>query len=277
MNTPKISIIISCYNDKHVSGAVKSALSQDYINKEIILIDDGSDKEVAESIKRLGAKVDRAIIQPNFGQSIARNNGIKVSTGKYILNHDSDDFFDPAFCSKAVNILEQEKEVKIVTCKAHRIYEEKVVDVYTPAGGDYRAFLYSNAALGSSMFRKEDWKRVGGYEEELPILGFEDWEFYLNILKNGGTAKVINEILFNYRMRKESTTRRISHLRNNKFKQIIQKHRELYLQNFDGLIENLFSRMDGYQRQIQKIKESPERKLGVLVLRPLRMLKGFIK
>lgn len=271
--TPKISIVIASYNDPFVEKAVESALEQDYENKEIILVDDGSKGQFKALTESLRDRVDLFIQQPNSGQSIARNNAIKKAGGKYILNHDSDDFFETSFCSEAVEVLENNKEVKIVTCKANRIFEKKKIDVYIPGGGTYENFLFANAALGSSMFRRAGWEEVGGYEEELPILGFEDWELYLNILKRGGTAYVIDEVLFNYRLRPNSITRRISNLRNEKFKHIILKHQELYIHRFESTINNLFSRMENMQKDISKIKEGPDYKTGKRLLGPFRFLK----
>jgi glycosyltransferase involved in cell wall biosynthesis len=273
----KVSIIIACYNDPYVVEAVKSANSQTYQNKEIILVDDGSNGEVAEIIQNLKNDVDHILVQENSGQSIARNNGIKKSTGELILNLDSDDLFEPDFCEKAVEVFTTNRNVKIVTCKARRFNINGIIDVFTPRGGSIDDFLFSNSALGSSMFRKADWKEVGGYEENLPILGFEDWELYLNILKSGGQAYVLNEVLFNYRIRKNSTTVRIKNLKQDKFKCIIQKHRELYLDHFDGLLDELFLRIHSSEKQRQKIMERPDYRLGYSILEPLRKLKSMFK
>ena len=82
---PKISIIIACYNDPDVEKAVESALMQTYKNKEIIVVNDGSNKSISNLIAGLSDKVDKVINQPNQGQSIARNNGIKKASGSNIF------------------------------------------------------------------------------------------------------------------------------------------------------------------------------------------------
>lgn len=270
---PKVSIVIACYNDPFVEKAIESSIAQNYENKEVILVDDGSDEKFKKLLSSLSEKVDVFIQQSNSGQSIARNNAIKKSQGKYILNHDSDDFFEESFCKKAVEIMEIDEEVKIVTCKANRIYKNEVMDVYTPIGGNFENFLYANAALGSSMFRRVDWEECGGYEEKLPILGFEDWDLYLNILKGGGIAYVLDEILFNYRLRENSISRRIANLRNEKFRHIILKHRELYVDRFEDTVNNLFSRIERVEKEKIKLKEGPDYKTGNRLLRPFRYLK----
>lgn len=271
----KVSIIIACYNDPDVITAVDSAKAQTYNNKEIIVVDDGSDQAVAGMIEDLRDKVDHVVVQKNAGQSTARNRGIKKGSGKYILNLDSDDFFEPNFCEKAIELMDKDPEVKIVTCRAKRFNKKGSIDIYTPSGGDYTNFLTSNSALGSAMFRREDWIKCGGYEEALPILGYEDWEFYLNILKEGGRAAVLNEILFHYQVRENSTTVKIRGFKHDKFKHIILKHSELYKENFEALVTNLIERLKS--EELEKIKNTTriDFKLGQTILMPLRLIKSL--
>jgi glycosyltransferase involved in cell wall biosynthesis len=274
---PKVSIIIACYNDPDVVVAIKSAYNQTYSNKEIIVVDDGSNQHTGKAIESVREFIDIVITQENQGQSVARNNGIGKATGEYIINLDSDDYFEKSFCMKSIAEFEKNREVKIVTCKARRFNKEGEIDIFTPLGGDLRNFLFSNSALGSSMFKKEDWVVCGGYEEKLPILGFEDWDFYLNILKTGGIAYVLPEVLFNYQVRRNSTTAKIKDFKLDKFKHIILKHSELYKDNFEDLVSNLIDRLRA--EEVEKIKNTQrlEFKLGIAFLTPLRFIKSLIK
>jgi glycosyltransferase involved in cell wall biosynthesis len=274
----KVSIIIPCYNDaKYIEKAVHSALNQTYPNIEVIIVDDGSNAETKIILKKLEPKITKLLTQENQGQSIARNNGIRNAIGDYILNLDSDDFFELSFCEKAVKKFQEDNEIKIVTCQANRFNDLGNIDVFVPKGGGLNDFLFRNSAMGSSMFKRKDWERCGGYEEKLPILGFEDWEFYIQILKFGGCAYVINEILFNYQLREGSTSNRIRHKRSDNFKLIIRKHRELYFDNFDALLEELLNRIE--REEFEKIKNTQrlEFKIGKLILKPFRWVKLLIR
>ena len=90
------SIIVPVYNVKnYLQDAVDSILNQTYKDYEIILIDDGSDDgsevlcdEISKSISRI-----KAIHQQSQGASQARNNGMKIASGKYLLFLDSDDLW----------------------------------------------------------------------------------------------------------------------------------------------------------------------------------------
>jgi glycosyltransferase involved in cell wall biosynthesis len=278
MKNPLLSIVISCYNDAdYIEQAVSSALNQTYSNKEIIVIDDGSNIETKAVLKKLEPKITILITQDNQGQSIARNNGIRKANGEYILNLDSDDFFEITFCEKAINKFEDDEEIAIVTCNVNRFNTSGSIDIFFPNGGFLNNFLFSNSAMGSSMFKRKDWERCGGYEEKLPILGLEDWEFYIRILKLGGYAYVIQETLFNYQVRENSTTDRIREVRLDKFKHIIMKHKQLYSANFEILVENLFDQIKREQSEKMKNTERIDFKIGKAVLRPLRWIKAVIK
>lgn len=272
---PKVSIVIACYNDPNVGKAIESASTQTYINKEIIVVDDGSNEETKHIIKEISDKIDILITQENQGQSIARNNGIKRSGGKYILNLDSDDYFEKSFCEKAVKILEEGEEIKIVTCKARRFNAKGEIDIFTPRGGSKHDFLFSNSALGSAMFRKSDWETVGGYEEKLPILGLEDWELYIQLLKEGGYAYVIPEVLFNYQIRKNSITARIKHEKSDKFREIVLKHKDIYINHYELLVNNLFDRIRIEEKKQADLVKKKDFRLGRAFLKPVRMLKSF--
>ena len=275
---PLISIIIPCYNDaQYIEQAVNSALNQTYSNKEVIVVDDGSNEETKIVLNKLEPKITKLITQENKGQSTARNVGICASKGEYILVLDSDDFFEPTFGEKAINKFREDEEIAIITCLAKRFSENGLIDIFTPRGGDLNNFLFSNSALGSTIFKRKDWEYCGGYEEKLPLLGFEDWEFYIQILKRGGYAYVIDEILFNYQIRENSTTDRIRDLKLEKFKCIIFKHKELYKDNFENLIENLFERIEREKSEKVKNTQSMEFQIGKTILKPFRWIKSIFK
>lgn len=277
-NTPLLSIVIACYNDAdYIEQAVNSALKQTYANKEVIVVDDGSNSETKAVLKKLEPKITMLITQENQGQSIARNNGIREAKGEYVLNHDSDDFFEATFCEKAIDKFEDDKEIAIVTCQANRFNSKGSIDVFTPGGGTLNNFLFANLALGSSMFKRKDWESCGGYEEKLPILGFEDWDFYIQILKFGGYAYVIKEVLFNYQVRENSTTDRIRDFKLEKFKYIIMKHEVLYKDNFENLVTDLFERIHKEEKEKIKNKERIDFKIGKAILKPLRFVKWLLE
>lgn len=102
----KVSVIIPVYNvERYVEQCIKSALYQTYENKEIIVIDDGSSDLSGAIVKSLCEKYKQIVIfrTENQGQSIARNIGLDIATGDYVLFLDSDDWIDEKTLEICVN------------------------------------------------------------------------------------------------------------------------------------------------------------------------------
>ena len=93
-----VSVIIPVYNaEKYIENCLKSVINQTYKNVEIICVDDGSKDRSSEIIKNLSAAFSkiRYIFQENAGVSAARNNGLSVAEGDFIVFLDSDDYIHP--------------------------------------------------------------------------------------------------------------------------------------------------------------------------------------
>lgn len=95
MEDPKISIIVPIYNvERYLDECVQSLVGQTYRNLEIILVDDGSPDACPRMCDAWEEKDERirVIHKPNGGLSDARNAGIDIASGDYIMFVDSDDF-----------------------------------------------------------------------------------------------------------------------------------------------------------------------------------------
>jgi len=92
-----VSIIIPFYNTPHLMlrKALDSILEQSFINFEVLLINDGSKKDYSHLEKEYSQdKRIKFFTQENLGVSAARNKGIEIACGKYIVFHDADDFVE---------------------------------------------------------------------------------------------------------------------------------------------------------------------------------------
>ncbi|MDT0650828.1 glycosyltransferase family 2 protein [Autumnicola edwardsiae] len=271
-----ISIIIPCYNDsQYIEKAVDSALDQDYENKEVIVVDDGSNRSTKKVLKELKSKLSILVTQENKGPAAARNRGINVASGKYILVLDSDDYFEPSFCTKAVKILDSGNH-KTITCQARWFKNENECRVFKPSGGDIKKFLLWNATLSNSMFRKADWQEVGGYDEKMTS-GFEDWEFFIRLHANGGKTYVIPEVLFHYRIKDDSVSKKASTLKFELLRYIYFKHEVLYKEHYTLIIDHLLDRLEQEERTKVKKTESLEFRIGSNLLKPFRKLKRLFR
>jgi len=102
MGEPLVSVIINNYNyDRFLKEAIDSAMSQNYKNKEIIVVDDGSTDKSRKIIESYGDRVI-SVFKENGGQASAMNAGFKVSKGEWLCFLDSDDVWIPEKISKIV-------------------------------------------------------------------------------------------------------------------------------------------------------------------------------
>lgn len=113
-----ISIIVPIYNaEKYLARCVGSVIAQTFPNWELLLIDDGStDKSgyICDAYAQQDWRI-RVVHQPNGGVSAARNRGVQLAQGKYILFVDSDDHMLPTMCETMVKALES-TESDCVVC-----------------------------------------------------------------------------------------------------------------------------------------------------------------
>lgn len=272
----ELSIVIPYFNAASFLERTLEAIKQQVVvNYELIVVDDGSDTMNKNVLMANQYQIDVLLTQENQGQASARNAGIRKAKGEYILNWDADDYFEPTFCYKAIQIFEADPEVKIVTCEALRTSNGVTGDYIKPIGGTYKNFLFENSALGSAMFKKADWKQVGGYDEAQKLRGFEDWDFYLRILYPCGRAFVIPEQLFTYTVHSESTTSRIilNDLSLERREYIYLKNQDIYGENYSLLIKDLFNRLFLERKERYKNFKRKEFVLGSAILKPLKLLK----
>lgn len=94
---PKISIVVPVFRtEKYLRQCIDSVLQQSYNKLELILVNDGSDDKSPSICDGYARKDSRVIVlhQKNAGLSAARNAGIRIASGEYILFLDSDDYWD---------------------------------------------------------------------------------------------------------------------------------------------------------------------------------------
>lgn len=230
-----VSVVIPCHNHGNfLEETVNSVKNSTYKNIEIILVNDGSTDNSLEVIKNL-AKENLGIFyinQSNSGPAEARNAGIEFANGFYILPLDGDDKIHSEYIEQAVSTFEHQPDTKVVYCQAEKFGRKS---------GKWNLKSFSHAALAtenmifvSALFRKSDWEAVGGFDVEMDK-GWEDWEFWISMLKDGGQAVQLPLTGFYYRI--HSTSRRKS-FQNEDKKQAInylnKKHSDFFWKHIYG-------------------------------------------
>ena len=111
-----LSIIVIAYNtpEQYLQKCIESIIKQTYSQIEIIIVDDGSENNISETIKKYNDNRIKIIRQENQGESVARNVGIQATTTDNIMFVDSDDWIEPNTCEKINNYIKQIKDYEII-------------------------------------------------------------------------------------------------------------------------------------------------------------------
>lgn len=273
---PLVSVIVPCYNYGAFLGeALDSVLAQTFTDWECIIVDNASTddtKAVAEKYARKDARF-RYEFCGIKGVSAARNFGIYSSKGTYILPLDADDKIAESYMQKAVAVLTAKSNVKVVYCEA---------ELFGHVSGkwnlpEYRLekMLQQNLVFCSGFYRRSDFDQTKGYNEAF-LQGFEDWDFWLSMLENGGDVYRINEVLFYYRIRKTSRNNSLDLEKQKMLRRMVyENHREVYnrLVNVSDLLFAEYTAETNYNTLIN----SKDYKLGRMLLSPLRAIKRIFR
>lgn len=169
------------YNYGHyLPEAIQSVLSQTRVPDEIIVIDDCSTDNTAEIVQNY-PQVKYIRHEVNRGLAAARNTGIKASTCDYYFSFDADDILKPQAVEEHMKLAAPDT---VVTCGLMAFGTQN----YTarPEVATLDILLKRNCIYSNSLFPKDLWKTVGGYDESATMrLGLEDWLFNLECAKAG--------------------------------------------------------------------------------------------
>lgn len=197
------SVVIPAFNaEAFLEATVDSVLASTYPSLEVIVVNDGSTdgtQRIVEDFARRDPRV-RWFLQENRGTAAALNHAVSRSSGKYLLPLGADDLISSDYVEKAVAILEGNERVKLVYGEAE-FFGERTGRWNLPPF-DRHLLARKNIVYACAVFRRSDFDRVGGFCEE--IIGREDWDFWISLLKRGGEVVRIPSVCFYYRIRANS-------------------------------------------------------------------------
>jgi hypothetical protein len=275
-----VSIVVPCYNQaQYLDESLQSLCDQTYVDWECIIVNDGSPDNTEEIAQKWEAKDARFIYlyKENGGVSSARNLGIEKAKGAFILTLDADDKYEATFIEKGLTILLNNDEVGIVSSWGRYFTGDKLFHVYKSTGKSVADFMFHNAAIGTSLFRKVCWEQVGGYDGDTRN-GYEDWEFYLRVCAVGWRVHIIEEVLFFYRQHNISRRRKMNLTENENKKFIYLKNKEIYLTHYETFVDRFLQSCDKENAENNKYANTIDYKIGAAILKPLRTIKwSFLK
>lgn len=185
-----------------------SLLNQDYKNFEIIVFDDASDNaELNESIcKKLNIFYCFSPVKLYKGK--ACNTASQYSNKEYICFFDDDDLAKPDMLKKYNAAIKKDNTISIISCFAevfeHAEYENsgEVLRKYASysLGNSLKTNILANFfGKGTFLVRKDEFERVGGYEEDIAPVPMVDYRFYIKSCLYGANIRTVPFELYSYR------------------------------------------------------------------------------
>ncbi|RGN33240.1 glycosyltransferase family 2 protein [Bacteroides oleiciplenus] len=204
-----VSIITPCYNSASTIGdTIQSVINQTYKHWELLVIDDCSQDKSIEIIKAFAA-IDNRIKSlktdaPSGSPTLPRNIGIQEAKGRFIAFLDSDDVWLPNKLSMQIPLFVN-SNVGIVYSYYRKVNENgKSIGriIKSSARHNYMSLLYGNEMGCLTVIY--DTKKTG--KKYFKFIGHEDYNLWLDILKEGFIAQNVKVCLAMYRIRTNSVS-----------------------------------------------------------------------
>lgn len=204
---PLVSVIIPTYNrEVLLSEALASVLLQTYSNVEIIVVDDGSSDDTGCVLAGYDSHVV-VIRQENRGRSAARNAGVRVAQGEFVVFLDSDDLILPSKIQSQVDYLLRNPAVDVVYGDGYTVDDdgalgplEPYVVRFPPASAvefAYSLLCRNHFAIHAALIRRTALLAQPLFDESLTR--FEDWDLWIRMCLGGCSFAYINEKVAVYR------------------------------------------------------------------------------
>lgn len=198
-----ISIVIPVYNhSKELKKCLKSILRQTYQNYEVIIVDDGSDrdnpKEVVKEFCQKHPQIKvKFISQENKGASSARNRGAKEAQGSYLIFLDADTIMKKEMLEKMLYVLKNHPQASYVYSSFKFGWKKFKCGPF-----DVDKLRKVNFITTNSMMKRKDFP---GFDESLKK--FQDWDLWLTMLEQGHIGVWYPQVLFKIKPRKHGMSK----------------------------------------------------------------------
>lgn len=204
---PLVSVIMPAYNaEAFIREAISSVLKQSESDWELLVIDDGSQdntRAIVSDFAQRDARINLIVNESNMGVAKTRNRGLDIFRGKYVALLDSDDYWEPQMLEKMIARAE-ETGADIVYC-SYAIVDEQgnkaCNDFIVPPETRFEDSIVRNVISCSTALLTADLAKNNRFPTNMY---HEDTAMWFQILRDGGTARGVPEVLAAYRQRSDS-------------------------------------------------------------------------
>ncbi len=270
---PKISIIVPVYNiETYISACITDIINQTFRDFELILVNDGSTDSSGKICDEFANTDDRirVIHKKNGGASDARNCGIDVAKGDWIIFFDSDDCFEHDIVQKLYDAVQREN-ADMAVCGMDLFNEDCPEDKYIPGYFVLTPGIFSGTDILltgniSTIYVTPCCKilKKSLFDNLRYTVGriCEDEAIIHRILHRCKKIVAINEILYHYRQIPTSVSHTVSPKRLDALYAFYDRfffYKENKIQNSNVVLNTYFWNLDNYYFKVEKNAESAPR------------------
>jgi len=264
----RVSFIIPFFNNgSTIMETLASIWAQSFSNYDVWLINDGSTDAHSLDVLKGIEKNDRVKVlhQENAGPSVARNRAIEQSDAEFICPLDADDLILPNSVAEALKIMAGDSSIGVVYGDV-QLFGDKNEVRKQEEFAIRRQLLWNQVAI-TCLIRKRVFATCGAFDTYLSKRGLEDWEFWMRVYAGGYKFCKMDGVFFQYRITALSRTFTEADTHLAEIRAYIHtKHAGLYATHYEKLF---------YDHKMAL--ETPDYRLGNLLLRPWRSIKSLVR
>lgn len=224
MEAPEISVVMGVYNGaQHLRETLDSILSQEGVEIELVVVDDGSTDDTAKILSQYASRDARVTVVSQANQGLTKSliTGCAVAKGKYISRQDVGDTSHSQRLNLQKQALDADDELAFVSCwtefcgpEWEFLYLVKgtglaATPAYVISETEKNGTIDGPTCHPSVMFRKASYERAGGYHAEF-YFG-QDWDLW-HRLAEIGKFQTLEQCLYRARLMPDSISSQSKHL-----------------------------------------------------------------
>jgi len=206
-HSPLVTVYVTNHNyGKYVDECLESIYSQDFLDYEVIIIDDGSRDGPEEYLKKYESRENTTVIlKEQEGLNITNNLALRLARGKYIIRVDADDRIAVNMLGLLVEKIESDPEICLVFPDYFLMDESGAVFAEEQRHDFDKVSLYDQPAHGAcTLIRVETLEELNGYSVDFKCQ--DGYDLWIRIIERGKVANV-SKPLFYYRQHDRSLTK----------------------------------------------------------------------
>lgn len=201
MSEATFAIVITAYEAADtVAAAVDSALAQTRPAEEVIVVDDGSNDDLAGALAPYDGRIE-VVHRPNGGGAAARNTGWRAARSDFMAVLDADDAYHPRRLEAIAELAAREPDLDLLTTDARLLASGEPAGTFatfTPFvhEGQRTAIFWTCFVGGWPAVRLSRLESIGGFDEQMRIA--YDWDCWLRCILDGARAGFVEEPYYDY-------------------------------------------------------------------------------